>query len=66
VPRALQDGLQPVQPNPVSAEVDANKSYSVLLSNGSVYFGKLEGLGSVRVKFDGVGAGATAGRGLSF
>ncbi len=34
------------QPNPASAAVDANKYYAVLLSNGAVYFGKLEGLGS--------------------
>jgi hypothetical protein len=34
------------QPNPASATVDVNKYYAVLLSNGSVYFGKLEGLGS--------------------
>ena len=34
------------QPNPPSATVDANKYYAVLLSNGSVYFGKLEGFGS--------------------
>ena len=27
-----------------SAAIDANKYYAVLLSNGSVYFGKLEGL----------------------
>ena len=30
--------------NPPSAAIDANKYYAVLLSNGSVYFGKLEGL----------------------
>ena len=39
-------GCNRVQPNPASAAVDANKYYAVLLSNGSVYFGKLEGLGS--------------------
>ena len=45
MPRALQRGLQPVTDQPASAAVDANKYYAVLLSNGSVYFGKLEGLG---------------------
>jgi hypothetical protein len=39
-------GCNRVQPNPASAAVDANKYYAVLLSNGAVYFGKLEGLGS--------------------
>ncbi len=39
-------GCNRVQPNPASATVDANKFYAVLLSNGAVYFGKLEGLDS--------------------
>ena len=39
-------GCNRPQPNPGSASVDANKYYAVLLSNGLVYFGKLEGLGS--------------------
>ncbi len=39
-------GCTRAQPNPAAATVDANKYYAVLLNNGSVYFGKLEGLGS--------------------
>jgi|SRR5215467_5264517 len=39
-------GCNRPQPSPVSAAVDANKYYAVLLTNGLVYFGKLEGLGS--------------------
>jgi hypothetical protein len=39
-------GCNRVQPIPASAAVDANKYYAVLLSNGAVYFGRLEGLGS--------------------
>lgn len=39
-------GCNRVAPPPASAAVDANKYYAVLLSNGLVYFGKLEGLGS--------------------
>jgi hypothetical protein len=35
-----------VQASPTSAVVDVNKYYAVLLSNGAVYFGKLEGLGT--------------------
>jgi hypothetical protein len=31
---------------PAGAAIDGNKYYAVLLTNGSVYFGKLEGLGS--------------------
>ncbi len=31
---------------PAAASIDANKYYAVLLTNGSVYFGHLEGLGS--------------------
>jgi hypothetical protein len=42
----LNAGCNRAQPNPASATVDANKYYAVLLSNGAVYFGKLEGLGS--------------------
>jgi len=34
------------QVNPASATVDPNKYYAVLLSNGSVYFARVEGLGS--------------------
>ena len=33
-------------PTPASAAIDPNKYYAVLLANGSVYFGHLEGLGS--------------------
>jgi hypothetical protein len=32
--------------SPSSSAIDANKYYAVLLTNGSVYFGKVEGLGS--------------------
>ncbi len=39
-------GCNRVQANPASATLDANKYYAVVLSNGAVYFGKLEGLGS--------------------
>ena len=31
---------------PASATIDPDKYYAVLLTNGAVYFGKLEGLGS--------------------
>jgi hypothetical protein len=31
---------------PSSAAIDSGKYYAVLLTNGSVYFGKLEGMGS--------------------
>jgi hypothetical protein len=31
---------------PVGAAIDANSYYAVLLTNGAVYFGKLEGFGS--------------------
>jgi len=31
---------------PPSAAIDSNRYYAVLLNNNSVYFGKLEGLGS--------------------
>jgi hypothetical protein len=39
-------GCQRVPSSPASAGVDANRYYAVLLNNGAVYFGKLEGLGS--------------------
>ena len=32
--------------NPTAAVIDQSRYYAVLLSNGSVYFGKVEGLGS--------------------
>lgn len=34
------------QQSPSSSVTDANKYYAVLLTNGSVYFGHMEGLGS--------------------
>jgi hypothetical protein len=34
------------KPAPASAAIDGSKYYAVLLTNGSVYFGKLEGMGS--------------------
>ena len=38
---------KPQQPaTPAAAAIDPNKYYAVLLANGSVYFGRLEGLGS--------------------
>lgn len=42
----LGAGCQRHPTNPASATVDPNKYYAVLLSNGSVYFGHLEGLDS--------------------
>jgi len=42
----LGSGCQQVKPAPASAAIDPNKYYAVLLTNGSVYFGKLEGMGS--------------------
>jgi len=39
-------GCQKANPVPPSAAIDPGKYYAVLLTNGSVYFGKLEGLGS--------------------
>jgi hypothetical protein len=33
-------------PSPASSVLDAKKYYAVLLANGSVYFGHMEGLGS--------------------
>jgi small nuclear ribonucleoprotein (snRNP)-like protein len=38
--------VKPVPVVPESATIDQQKDYAVLLSNGAVYFGKLEGLGS--------------------
>jgi hypothetical protein len=37
---------RPTADSPASAAIDPNKYYAVLLSNGSVYFGQIEGLGS--------------------
>lgn len=42
----LISGCQSVKPAPASAAIDPNKYYAVLLTNGAVYFGKLEGMGS--------------------
>jgi hypothetical protein len=42
----LSSGCQRGKPAPASAAIDPNKYYAVLLSNGAVYFGKLEGMGS--------------------
>ena len=42
----LGAGCQRQPGNPASAVADPNKYYAVLLSNNSVYFGKLEGLGT--------------------
>jgi len=39
-------GCQRVKSAPASAAIDPGKYYAVLLTNGSVYFGKLEGMGS--------------------
>lgn len=39
-------GCQRQAAAPASAAIDPNKYYAVLLNNNSVYFGKLEGLGS--------------------
>jgi hypothetical protein len=36
-----------MKPTPSSAAIDSTKYYAVLLTNGSVYFGKLEGMGSL-------------------
>src|SRR5947209_5605374 len=33
-------------PAPASAAIDANKYYAVVLNNGALYFGHLEGLGT--------------------
>jgi|SRR5580692_3872810 hypothetical protein len=40
--------VQPALPvrSPSAAKIDPNKYYAVLLNNNSVYFGKLQGLGS--------------------
>jgi len=42
----LISGCQQGKPAPASAAIDPAKYYAVLLTNGSVYFGKLEGMGS--------------------
>jgi hypothetical protein len=42
----LATGCQRTPATPVDAAIDPNKYYAVLLNNNSVYFGKLEGLGS--------------------
>jgi hypothetical protein len=39
-------GCSEMKPVPASAAIDGGRYYAVLLTNGSVYFGKLEGLGS--------------------
>ena len=39
-------GCRTAQEPPASAAIDASRYYAVLLTNGSVYFGKLEGMGS--------------------
>lgn len=43
---ALTAGCQRQEAAPTAAAIDPNKYYAVLLNNNSVYFGKLEGLGS--------------------
>jgi hypothetical protein len=42
----LATGCQHAPASPTDAAIDPNKYYAVLLNNNSVYFGKLEGLGS--------------------
>jgi hypothetical protein len=42
----LATGCQRAPATPSAAAIDPNKYYAVLLNNNSVYFGKLEGLGS--------------------
>lgn len=42
----LATGCQRAPATPADAAIDPNKYYAVLLNNNSVYFGKLEGLGS--------------------
>ena len=42
----LSSGCVSAKAAPASANIDPEKYYAVLLTNGSVYFGKLEGLGS--------------------
>ena len=39
-------GCGGMKPTPASAAIDGSRYYAVLLTNGSVYFGKLEGMGS--------------------
>jgi hypothetical protein len=41
-----ESGCGGMKATPASAAIDSNKYYAVLLTNGSVYFGKLEGMGS--------------------
>ena len=43
---ALSAGCQQAKPAPVTETVDGSKYYAVLLTNGAVYYGKMEGLGS--------------------
>ena len=42
----LAAACQRQQASPSAAAIDSNKYYAVLLNNNSVYFGRLEGLGS--------------------
>lgn len=42
----LISGCNRTPASPSSAAIDPNKYYAVLLNNNTVYFGKLEGLGS--------------------
>ena len=42
----LTSGCQSAKSAPASAAIDPNKYYAVLLTNGAVYFGKLDGMGS--------------------
>ena len=42
----LATGCERRLPTPAAAAIDPNKYYAVLLNNNSVYFGRLEGLGS--------------------
>jgi len=42
----LTSGCQTAKSAPASAAIDPNKYYAVLLTNGAVYFGKLDGMGS--------------------
>ena len=42
----VSTGCQSSAATPAGAAIDHNKYYAVLLSNGAVYFGHLDGLGS--------------------
>ena len=42
----LTSSCQSAKSAPASAAIDPNKYYAVLLTNGAVYFGKLDGMGS--------------------